>query len=217
MQSRVWIAAAAVITMAVLATLGAGVAKSAGVGDVTPPKPRTTRAPWPAPSDPLIRARQAGLIPERKETLIYHVHAHLDVFVNRQVIRGPAGIGINIADPGVRRFKEPDGSTAYGGIALCVKPCISPLHTHDNSGVIHTETATPRPNRLSQFFTEWGVRLSRTCVGGYCNPTPIRWYVNGKRFSGNPREILLSDKKEIALVIGTRPKKIPASYDFSNA
>jgi hypothetical protein len=210
MRIRLGIAAAAAVTLIALA-------QSAGAIVVIPPKPRTTPAPWPAPSDPLIRTRQAGLTPERKETLIYHVHAHLDVFVNRKVIRVPAGIGINIADPGVRRFKDPDGSTAYGGIELCAKPCISPLHTHDGSGVIHTETATPRPNRLSQFFTEWGVRLSRTCVGGYCNPMPIRWYVNGKRFSGNPREILLSDKKEIALVIGTPPKKIPASYDFSNA
>ena len=139
------------------------------------------------------------------------------MFVNRKAIVVPAGIGINIADPGVRRFKDPDGSTAYGGIELCAKPCISPLHTHDNTGVIHTETATPRPNKLSQFFTEWGVRLSRTCVGSYCSPTRVRWYVNGKRFSGNPREILLSDKKEVALVIGTPPTKIPAKYDFSKA
>jgi hypothetical protein len=214
MKSRFWIAAA--LTLAV-AALGAGMARSAGTSGVPSSKPRTTPAPWPAPPDPLIRTRQAGLTPERKETLIYHVHAHLDVFVNGKVIRVPAGIGINIADPGVRRFKAPDGSTVYGGIELCANPCISPLHTHDNTGVLHTETHTPRPNRLSQFFTEWGVRLSRTCVGGYCNPTPIRWYVNGRRFSGNPRDILLSDKKEIALVIGTPPRKIPASYDFSNA
>ena len=210
MKTRLWIATAAALTLT-------APAQWAGAGVVTPPKPRTTPAPWPAPPDPLVRARQAGLAPERKETLIYHVHAHLDVFVNRKVIVVPAGIGINIADPGVRRFKDPDGSVAYGGIKLCAKPCISPLHTHDNTGVIHTETATPRPNKLSQFFTEWGVRLSRTCVGGYCSPTRVRWYVNGKQFSGNPRDILLTDKKEIALVVGRPPKKIPASYDFSKA
>ena len=216
MKVWLWVVAASALALTALA-VGVTVAQSADTAVASAPKPRTTPAPWPAPPDPLIRARQAGLTPERKETLIYHVHAHLDVFVNRKVIRVPAGIGINIADPGVRRFKEPNGSVAYGGIELCAKPCISPLHTHDNTGVIHTETRTPRPNRLSQFFTEWGVRLSRACVGGYCNPTPIRWYVNGKRFSGNPRDILLTDKKEIALVIGTPPTKIPASYDFSNA
>jgi hypothetical protein len=215
MPIRLLIAAGAAVALAMLAA--GTVAQAVRTSVAAAPKPKTGAAPWPAPSDPLVRARRAGLTPERKETLIYHVHAHLDVFVNQKVMRVPAGIGINIADPGVRRFKEPNGSIAYGGIELCAKPCISPLHTHDATGVIHTETATPRPNRLSQFFTEWGVRLGRTCVGGYCRPTSIGWYVNGKRFSGNPRDILLTDKKEIALVIGTPPKKIPASYDFSNA
>jgi hypothetical protein len=115
----------------------------------------------------------AGLEPERKEHLTYHVHAHLDVFVDGEPIAVPARIGINIHDPEVRRFEEPDGSIGYGGIEGCRKPCISPLHTHDGTGIIHTESATPEPNTLGQFFTEWGVRLSESCVGEYCDPEPI--------------------------------------------
>ena len=53
----------------------------------------------------------------------------------------PAGIGIDIADPDVRRFEDP--TAPYGGIKGCRKPCISPLHTHDASGIIHTESASP--------------------------------------------------------------------------
>ena len=108
----------------------------------------TTRAPaaaaivWPAPPDPLVRARAAGLVPETAERLTYHVHAHLDVFVNGQRVTVPAGLGINIHDPGVHTF-ETLGAPAYGGInPPCDQPCISPLHTHDISGVIHTESAT---------------------------------------------------------------------------
>jgi hypothetical protein len=194
------------------ACLGVAAAHPTRVAVSPVPKPRRGAVPWPAPPDPLVLARRAGLKPERREMLAYHVHSHLDVFVNGKPVRVPAGLGINIADPGVKRFELPDGSVAYGGIQLCSAPCISPLHTHDDTGVIHTETSTPRPNRLSQLFTEWGVRLSRKCVGGYCRPGSIQWYVNGKRFLGNPRDMLLSDRKEIALVIGTPPKHIPTRF-----
>jgi len=175
---------------------------------------RTTRAPWPRPNDTVALAHVAGLTPRTHEFFAYHVHAHLDVFVNGQPVRVPAGVGINIADPAVHRGRLPDGTLGFGGIKMCSKPCISPLHTHDDSGVIHTEFRTRVLNTLGQFFAEWGVRLDRKCVGGYCRPASITFYVNGKRFAGDPATIGLSDHKEIAIVIGTPPARIPASYNF---
>jgi len=181
------------------ATIAAGAAASSG-----PPR-------WPAPPDPMRLARAAGLVPERAEQLQYHVHSHLDVFANGKRVTVPAGIGINIHDPAVQTGKLPDGSTAYGGINTpCAHPCISPLHTHGAYGVLHTETSKPQPNRLGQFFVEWGVRLNRRCVGGYCKG--IRIYVDGKPFEGDPRQILLADRREIAIVIGTPPNKIPSKF-----
>jgi hypothetical protein len=172
---------------------------------------------WPAPPDPLERTVAAGLEPEPKEFLAYHVHAHLDVFLDGQPIAVPAGIGINIDDPEVQQFNEPDGSISYGGITRCPQPCISPLHTHDGTGIIHTETATPEPNTLGQFFTEWGVLLSDSCVGEYCSPEPIEVYVDGQPYTQDPRAIELTDRKEIAIVIGTPPAEIPETADFSKA
>jgi hypothetical protein len=172
---------------------------------------------WPAPPDPLERTVAAGLEPERKEFLIHHVHAHLDVFVDGEPIEVPAAIGINIDDPGVKRLEDPDGFVSYGGIKRCGEPCISPLHTHDATGIIHTESKSPEPNRLGQFFTEWGVRLSESCVGEYCSPEPIAFYVNGKPYAQDPRAIELTDLKEIAIVIGTPPAQIPKTADFSIA
>lgn len=162
-------------------------------------------------------ARAAGLTPERKETLIHYVHAHLDVFVNGRPEIVPAGIGINPADPGVHGFTAPDGSTAYGGIQLCDVPRISPLHTHDDSGIVHTESASPVPNRLGQFFTEWRVRLTPLVRRRLLPPDQHRDLVNGNRHRGDPPLIQLIDHKEIAVVIGTPPKKIPHTADFSNA
>jgi hypothetical protein len=170
---------------------------------------------WPAPPDPLERTVAAGLEPAPKEYLTNHVHAHLDVFVDGEPIVVPSGIGININDPDVRKFDEPDGSVSYGGIELCAKPCISPLHTHHVSGIIHTESKTPKPNTLGEFFIEWGVALSNSCVGEFCSPKPIAFYVNGEAYTGDPSAIELTDQKEIAIVIGTPPAQIPSTADFS--
>ncbi len=110
----------------------------------------------------------------------------------------------------------PNGDTSYGGISGCDQPCISPLHTHNTTGIIHTESATPTPNTLGQLFTEWGVTLSQTCVGEYCTPqTPIAFYVNGTLYTGDPTSLQLTDRLEIAVIIGTPPATIPSSADFS--
>jgi len=172
---------------------------------------------WPAPPDPLEGTVAARLQPERKEFLIHHAHAHLDVFVDGLPIVVPAGIGINIDDPEVKRFKDPDGAVSYGGITRCRRPCISPLHTHDATGIIHTESSRPEPNTLGQFFTEWGVRLSESCVGEHCSPERIAVYVDGKPYRQDPRAIELTDRKEIAIVIGTPPSPLPKTADFSEA
>jgi hypothetical protein len=194
----------------VLAISATGLAGSA-------PTPARGAAPWPAPANPVRLTVAAGLKPERRETLIHHVHSHLDVFVNGKHIRVPAGVGIDIHDPGVHVFTAPDKSKSYGGISLCKAACISPLHTHADTGIIHTESASAIPNELRQFFIEWGVALTQTCVGGYCGLTRTHVYVDGKPYTGDPGGILLTNHKEIAIVIGTPPKRIPATADFSSA
>jgi hypothetical protein len=182
-----------------------------------PATPRASAtALWPAPADAMELAVEAGLVPETVENLEYHVHAHLDIFVDGQPVLVPAGIGINIVDPGVHVFTEDDGSLSYGGIqAPCATPCISPLHTHWEVGVIHTESATPTPNTLGQLFIEWDVPLSQTCVGEHCSPEEIAYYVDGEPYTGEPAAIELAEMREIAIVIGTPPPEIPSTADFS--
>jgi hypothetical protein len=178
------------------------------------PTPAKGAVPWPAPADPMKLTRKAGLTPETHEFVFLHVHAHLDVFVNGTPVVVPAGIGIDIRNPAVRRFKAPDGSIGYGGISPpCAKPCISPLHTHFTDGILHTEAKQNQFNTLGEFFTEWSVRLNPTCVGGYCKPAaPITIYVDGKPETGDPRKITLEDRREIAIVIGSPPAKIPSTF-----
>ena len=198
----------------VLIAAACGGGKQPQTSQARAPIPAHGAPPWLAPSDAMALTRRAGLTPETHEFVFLHVHAHLDVFVNGSHAPIPAGIGINVSDPAVRRFKEPDGTTGYGGInPPCARPCISPLHTHADDGVLHTEAKENQFNTLGEFFSEWRVRLDSRCVGGFCKPTaPISIYVDGDKFTGDARTIELRDKREIAIIIGTPPPQIPSHF-----
>lgn len=174
---------------------------------------------WPAPNDPMARARAAKLVPETAESLAHHVHSHLDVFVDGRAVTVPAGIGIDIENPGVHTFGS-GNDVSYGGISKpCSTPCISPLHTHDTTGIVHTESATTESNTLGQLFTEWGVRFDGTCVGDFCTPdVPVAVYVDGVRVDlAKAPATELTDREEVAVVIGPPPAKVPKTADFSAA
>lgn len=203
-----------------LAMLASPLVSCGGVGvEDAPaaPTPAEGAVPWPRPADPLERAQEAGLEPETVEFLDYHVHAHLDVFVNGQPVEVPAAIGIDIDDPAVKQLDSENGR-GWGGIPEegCDDPCISPLHTHFSDGVLHTESASDRPNTLGEFFAEWGVALDAECVGGYCEPdATIQVLLDGEAYEGNPAEIELVDQLVITIVIGSPPDEVPSDFDFS--
>jgi len=199
----------------VLALAGCGGGQTTtAVTTATAPTPSVGAVQWPAPPNPMQLTRKAGLVPETHEFLKYHVHSHLDIFVNGTPVVVPAGIGIDIANPAVHSGTATDGSPAYGGIdPPCAEPCISPLHTHYEDGILHTESKTAKPNTLGQFFVEWDVRLTPSCVGSFCKPkTPIAIYVDGDRYTGDPRAIGLENLREIAVVIGSPPASIPSKF-----
>ena len=203
------------IAGALAVTFGLLVACSGGddgtEGD-TAPEPTQTAVSWPRPTGTAELAREAGLELYPVEHLDYHVHAQLEVFVDGQQVDVPAAIGIVIEDPGVKEF-EGELGTGYGGIDPeegCENPCISPLHTHDPDGVIHTESPIAEPNTLGQFFIEWGVTLDAECVADFCSPeTPIEVSVDGEPYEGNPAEIELVDGRQISIVIGIPPAEVP--------
>jgi hypothetical protein len=150
----------------------------------------TGKAPWPTPDDVPDRVEAAGLPHSETEFLTIHYHAHLDIFVNGS--SQPVAASIGRVD----------------------QSFFSPLHTHATSGLIHIEAASDERFTLGMLFTEWGVRLTDNCVGGYCRPaTTIKAYVDGKGDSEPLPSILLKKGEEIALVIGSPPAHIPASWD----
>jgi hypothetical protein len=154
-------------------------------------------APW-SRNVGMLRARLAllGLPALAQEGTVLHIHQHLDVLVNGRRVTVPAGIGIDVRG----RF-------------------ISPIHTHDSTGIVHVESPVVRGFTLGEYFGVWGVRLSSRCLGGYCagNGKTLRAYVDGRLQQGDPRRIPLTSHEEIALVFGAahgRQPLIPRTYDF---
>jgi hypothetical protein len=78
---------------------------------------------------------------------------------------------------------------------------ISPIHTHTSSGIIHIEPDRAGAYTLGQFFDEWGVRFTSSCLGAYCTGggRGFRAYVDGKPVT-SPRAVVLRNRQEIALV-----------------
>jgi len=151
----------------------------------------TTPPPWSA-NTAAVPQRVVAMSLPHQFGLTIHTHQHLDIYVNGSHVVVPSGIGI---DPGGR--------------------FLVPLHTHDDSGVIHVESGVRREYTLGEFFGVWGVRFTRRCLGSYCAPAhPYRVYVGGQRVHTDPTKLPLLQHQEIAIVVGPKPATVPSSYDF---
>ena len=110
-----WLAAAALVAVAVLGFVGVAVMKSihsqraqaATRGRNSPSATiaggRDTTPPWAAPTDAAAAVRAAGLPMLREEGTVIHIHAHLDVSVDGQPVVVPGGIGIGRSSQGISR------------------------------------------------------------------------------------------------------------------
>jgi len=85
--------------------------------------------------------------------------------------------------------------------------------------VIHVESPTVRTYTLGQFFAVWGVRLTPSCLGGYCasGDRRLRVYVDGTPRRGDPTTLTLEPHQEIVVAFGTAtqvPSPVPSAYRF---
>lgn len=145
--------------------------------------------------EPYIVTVQSGVPCYAHETVTYHIHAHLDVYVHGDHVGIPADIGIR-------------------------DDCIFALHTHDATGVIHVESAQKQTFLLGQFFS-----LARWANGaGYVagqelGPSDgIRAWVNGMPVvpatPDNIAALPIEPHDEIVIEIGPPWVDPPKSYPF---
>jgi len=190
----------ALIVVAVIVLTGRNDSSKDATGDAPDinyaslPGVRTGPAPWAPEYEKLPdRLSTLQLHALSAEALAFHIHQHLDIYVDGKHQTVPPNIGID------------EGSF------------ITELHTHDGSGVMHVESAETRPYTLGQFMGVWGVRFSKKCIGSYCGTEakPLHVFVNGNLFTGDPNDLVLKNHQEIAIVYGARPAKLPKTYDFA--
>ena len=115
-----------------------------------------------------------GISCQTNEQTLFHIHAHLTVFVNGTARQVPAAIGI----PGAQAQNTASGPFIGSGT------CFYWLHTHAADGIIHIESPVKRTYTLGDFFAEWGQPLSSSRVGPATGP--VTAILNGKVFTGNP-------------------------------
>src|SRR6266540_2088752 len=157
-----------------------------------PPPPRGGGAPPPGgrPPAPPPPPPPAGGPMLGQEMLAVHYHAHLDVRIAGTPILVPAGLGIDVA-----------------------RQQISPLHTHDATGVVHIESQADIPYALGQLFIEWGQPLTAGQVGPH-RPAPgevLRVFRNGHPVTSDPAALRFAQPPPTPR--SPRPTLPPGSVD----
>jgi hypothetical protein len=125
------------------------------------------------------------------EQLAYHIHAHLQVYVDGQPRSLPGAIGV----------LGPIGYRTKAGPWFLASKCYYWLHTHTSDGIIHIESPTVRIYRLGDFFDEWGEPLSSRQVA--TAQGKVTAFVNGKPWTQDPRAIPLLPHGVIQLDVGS--------------
>jgi hypothetical protein len=220
-RRRLWLAGGAALVVVIAAVIGITLALSGGGGsklNLAPLSSLGTLAKAPAagalgpeqvpvPSGTTLASPAASVTGQKvdgigcqsSEQTLFHIHAHLTIFVNGAARQVPAAIGI----PGAQ------AQTTAAGPFIEQGTCFYWLHTHAADGIIHIESPVQRNYTLGNFFDEWGQPLSASRVGPASGHVVALY--NGQVFKGNPRDIPLTAHGQIQLEVGTplvAPEKI---------
>ena len=128
----------------------------------------------------------AGIQCEREEYSTFHIHAHLDIFINGKPYEVPRLVGI------------------------IPSTCLYWMHTHDRSGIVHIEAPQVRTFTLGHFFDIW----KATAKGVPAAKEKPQVFVNGKKVNVDLGKVEITPRSEIAIIYGKEPPTIPSSYDF---
>jgi hypothetical protein len=148
------------------------------------------------------RQQMDGITCQAGEQVLFHIHAHLTIFVRGAARQIPAGVGIA---PPLEVEETPTGAFVAGA------SCFMWLHTHSADGIVHTESPVRRTYTLGEFFDIWGLPLGHQRVGPAQGPVTALF--NGRVYTGNPRKIPLLAHAQIQLEVG-KPLVAPEQITF---
>jgi hypothetical protein len=199
---RLRIGAGIVIVLALL-VLGFAMArtKQQSAPTTVPDSPITTASgrgivpPWPVPVNVADSVHDADLPMLPSAGTALRLDVHLDIFVNGQPVAVAPMVGVD----------QKSGQ-------------VSPVSTHDSSGIVYIASPVRSTFSLGQFFTEWQVALDANHIGGLAtgDGNNLVAYVNGRKVTGDPAAITFAEHDEIVLVYGNRdrPAAVPASFGW---
>jgi hypothetical protein len=181
------------------------------VGDLQPPPAQGAVGPEgvSVPNAPVLASTSSmasgnpvdGVGCLGQEQTLFHIHAHLTVFVDGSQRQIPYGIGITSA----QAQSTPEGTYVGNG------NCFYFLHAHAADGIIHIESPVQRTYTLADYFDIWGQPLGPDQVGPARGP--VTAFYNGQRYDGNPRDVPLNAHAQIQLDVG-RPLIGPVKITF---
>jgi hypothetical protein len=179
---------------------------AASLGKLRPPPAPTALGPEniPLANGPLLAGTERmasgsavdGIGCLNQEQTLFHIHAHLTVFVDGHARSIPYGIGIT----------KPELQQTTAGAFVGGGACFYFLHTHAADGIIHIESPVQRTYTLGDFFDIWGQQLDRRRVGPAAGR--VTAFYNGRLYLGDPRDIPLNRHAQIQLDVG-RPLIAP--------
>ncbi|MCL4434619.1 MAG: hypothetical protein M1399_07620 [Actinobacteria bacterium] len=131
---------------------------------------------------------------ESDQVVKWHTHSHVAIYVHGSLRRLPAGIGITPP-----RLTEHFANGTFYDVGI--NDCLYWLHTHAYDDIVHTEAPYKHTFTLGQFFDIWRQSLGPDQVGPAKGHVVA--FVNGKRFTGNPRDIPLLKHSVIQIDVGS--------------
>jgi hypothetical protein len=123
-----------------------------------------------------------GVRCDQMEGSVFHIHQHVAIFDHGR----PVGIASDVGRP-------------------LTANCLYWLHTHTSDGIIHVESPVFRTFTLGQFFDIWGEPLSASAAASARGP--LRVYVDGSAYRGDPRKIELDQHADIVIEVGPPYRK----------
>jgi hypothetical protein len=148
---------------------------------------------YPAAADIPTGQTVDGIRCDASEGVLLHIHPHLTILDHGKPVGIPEDVGRPIAGQ-----------------------CFYWLHTHTPDGIIHVESPSFRTFTLGEFFAIWGQPLTPHDVAG-AKPRPgdkIVVFVDGDRYTGNPRTIEFAQHLDIDILVGPPYAKPPPFTDW---
>lgn len=132
-------------------------------------------------------------VPCRVMDETFHIHSHLAIVLNGQLLQIPDHLGQVASTP-------------------TTSACFYQIHNHDKAGRLHIEAPAPVSYVLGSFFKIWGQPLARDNVGGITG-LPIVFYVTDNGVTtlhiGDPATIELKSHRLITIQIGSQLGTLP--------